>query len=634
MTQSAKHTPFIPASKKVAECTFKSLALGFLLGLFFAVGNTYLGLKVGMTISASIPSAVLSMGILRLFTKKTTILEHNIVQTIASMGEGLASGVIFTLPAIFFFGETISNYKIFCLSFFGGILGILFMIPMRRYLIVKEHGVLPFPEGTACAEILQAGYTSERELEEEHLERGSAIVPVVGIILGSLYKIMTNVFFWFKDSIVFTYGFFQNTQLRISASSALLGVGYIIGARIAAVVLSGGIIGWGLLIPLISLFGISSTAIAPATSSVPSLSAIDIWSNYVRYIGAGTVAVGGLYNLLKIIPTFVHTIKEGFYELKKGFKAREPQDRTDTDISLGFLIIGSAAVTLLLWLLPGLNMNFLVICIMVIFGFLFSAVSCITVGIVGSSSSPVSGIIITTVLITGGLFSILGWVTTEYYIMIISMTGVISVAICLAGSTSQDLKTGYILGSTPKKQQIAEIFGLILPALFTGSVIVLLNQAYTLGSHALPAPQATLLYLIGKGLLAHQMPITLLATGAFIGIALILLQVPVLAFGIGLYLPLELSTTMMIGGFVRHVVNRWNKGSHVEAQGVLLASGLVAGDAVLGVIIALLVVAGLMPASQTALVGNLGSLLYFLGLSVIFCLLCHYRFAKAKKLPS
>lgn len=598
-----KHKPVVSGSDESQnEMSFKAIFLGLILGLIFCVGNTYLGLKVGMTVSASIPSAVMAVGIFRLLRLKGTILENNIVQTVAAVGEGLAAGVIFTVPALFLLGQSISNSKIFILSFFGGILGILFMIPMRRYIIVKEHNVLPFPEGTACAQILMAG-----EKEAKY-----ALTALWGIIIGVVYKLFTNAFHFIKDQIAFTLPQFQNTQIRFSNSPALLGVGYIIGPRIAALMLAGGAFGWWILIPLTRMFAGSDTIIYPATLPVLQMSAEQMWSNYLRYIGAGSVAIGGLYNLAKIFPMIIKTFHIGFKELFSGFKREGKHTRVDRDVSMGFLIIGSVAIVLLLWLLPHIQMNLVTVILLVVLGYFFVAVTSITVGLVGSSSNPVSGMVITIVLITSLLFLAFGWVEKVYLITAITMGAVASVAICLASTTSQDLKTGFLVGATPRSQQIAEIIGLILPCACIGLVLTILNQTYTFGSLDLPAPQAMLISIITKGVITGQLPITLMVIGLILGGALIIMGIQVLPFAIGLYLPLEISTTIMLGGIVRYLLDHYNKSrSESNENGILASSGIVAGDACCGVVIAILTATGFI---------NKNAISYFQSPASLICL--------------
>ncbi len=601
------HKPFIAGEKKVPEFTTRAIVLGVILGIIFNIGNTYLGLKVGMTISASIPAAVLSMAILKIFFKDVSILENNIVQTIASVGEGLAAGIIFTIPALFLLGAQISNTKIFILSFLGGLLGILFMIPMRRYIIVKEHHKLPFPEGTACAEILKAGTK-----QMQH-----AMMALWGIFIGAVYKLCTGALHLWSDLATFVIGPFEDTQFRLEGSPSLLGVGYIVGLEISSVMLAGGAIGWWVFIPMIKLYATGGLIVFPGTIPIQEMDAVTIWSSYVRYIGIGTVAVGGIYNLIGIFPVIGKTIHIGFKELFSSFAKDVTLLRTDTDISMRWLIIGSVGITLLLWLIPGLNMNLFTIVLLVILGYFFVAVTSITVGLVGSSSNPASGMVLTTLLITGSLFALLGWTERAYLIMAITMGAVVTVAICLAATTSQDLKTGFLLGATPKKQQIAEIIGLLFPSLLIGFVLILLNKVYVFGSTALPAPQASLLAVIGSGVIQHQLPTTLVLLGVVLGFILILLRTRILPFAIGLYLPLEISTPLMLGGLVRYLVKRFHK-PESEQAGVLIGSGLVAGDACIGVIIALLTVLGIISPDAPPLLGPSSSIALFLLLTLLF----------------
>jgi putative OPT family oligopeptide transporter len=573
--------PYVASTSKITEFSLKSIVLGLILGLIFAVGNAYLALKVGTTVSASIPAAVLSMAILRTFFKRVTILENNLVQTIASVGEGLAGGVVFTVPALFLLGETISPMRIFILAALGGVLGVLLMIPMRRYIIVKEHGKLPFPEGTACAEILKSGQTSGPK----------ALMAITGIVVGAIYKFISNGLNLFRETFTWIMPWYQKTEFSFDATPALLGVGYIIGPRIAAVIFAGGASGWWVLIPLIKMFDIGGGVIYPATIPVAQMSADDVWSNYIRYIGAGAVATGGLLCLFNIVPLIWRTIHHGFKELFQKPLA-EHIARVDKDISLRWLILGSAAIVLTLWLLPGFQMNFLTILLLVILGFFFVAVTSLTVGIVGSTSNPVSGMTITTLLITCLIFVALGWTERFYLISALTMAIVVNVAICLAGTTSQDLKTGYIIGATPRAQQLAEIIGVFLPALAIGGTIFLLSEAYGFGSKALPAPQGTMMALIAQGVIEGNIPFTLVSIGVVIALLLEVLKIAILPFAVGLYLPLSLSTPIMLGGLVSYFVRKISKKEEVFERGILTSSGLVAGDACMGVIIALLSVTG------------------------------------------
>ncbi len=603
----ATFKPFVAASEKQKEFSARAIILGILLSLVFAIGNAYLGLKVGMTISASIPAAVLSMAILRTFFKRVGILENNIVQTVASVGEGLAGGVIFTIPALFLLGATPSIPHIFTLALLGGILGILFMIPMRRYIIVQEHGILPFPEGKACAEILKAG-----EKSAPH-----ASLAIWGIIIGAIYKLLNSALYLWNETVSFTVKKYQNTLVSMDCTPALLGVGYIIGPRISAVLFTGSALGWWVLIPLISKFGSGAPPIFPSKVPIESMSATDIWSNYIRYIGAGAVAVGGLITLFRIAPVIWKTIIESFRELFHLLQNKSKEiERTDKDISLSYLLLGSIAIILALWLMPGFHLNLVTIVLLVILGFFFVAVTSITVGLVGSSSSPVSGMTITTLLITCLVFLGLGWTDRIHLIAAITMGAVANVAIAMAGTTSQDLKTGFLLGATPRSQQVAEIIGLILPAAAIGFTLYLLNDAYGFGSTKLPAPQATLMALIAKGVIQQELPVVLVMIGIVFGLMIHFMRVPVLPFAIGLYLPLSLNSAIMLGGIVNLITEHFTHDNKSIQRGVLISSGLVAGDACMGVLVALLTVLNIVPASKTGWLNDWFSIGFFILLSL------------------
>lgn len=599
--------PFVAATSHVSEFSWRAVILGIILGLVFGIGNTYLGLKIGTTVSASIPAAVISMALLRVFSRKVSILENNIVQTIASVGEGLAAGLIFTVPALFLLGERIPIYRIFILACLGGILGVLFMIPMRRYIIIKEHGILPFPEGTACAEILKSSTSNMTK----------AILAATGLAVGALYRLCTGAFFLWNEVPTYIMKPFQRTVFSMDCTPSLLGVGFIIGPRISSMVFAGGALGWWVLIPLITMFGQGDTVLYPGSIPIAQMSADDIWSNYIRYIGTGCIACGGILSLFKIGPLIGKTLKISFNELFQGPIKSHHIIRTDRDISLRWLLIGSAAIILTLWLMPGLSMNFLTILLLIILGFFFVAVTSLTVGIVGTTSNPVSGMTITTLLITCLIFVVLGWTERLYLIAALTMSCVTNVAIAMAGTTSQDLKTGFLLGATPRLQQIAEIIGVILPALAIAGTLYLLDKAYGFGSAQLPAPQGTMMAMIAQGVINGNIPFTLVVTGVVLGLTLEILRLPILPFAIGLYLPLSLSTPLMLGGLITYVVKKYAQSPQANERGVLTASGLVAGDACTGVVVALLSVAGWISTTATPLFPDVVSMLVFVGLAVL-----------------
>lgn len=596
--------PHIPSDHSVREFTPRAALLGLLFGFFFAIANAYLALKLGTTISASIPAAIMSMALLRLTTKNATILENNTVQTIATVGEGLAAGVIFTIPALILLGETPSILRIFLLSATGGILGILLMIPMRRFIIVKEHKILPFPEGTACASILKAGEKS----------RQGAIYALWGSLAGGIYKIGCNALFLWQESVSWTY---QKLELSFDVTPALLGVGYIIGPRICTLMFAGGAMAWWVTIPLIKMFGSGALdPVYPSSIPIDEMSADDIWNHYVRYIGAGALAVGGLFSLCKIIPLLLQTFQASVKELFQGLWKRAHLERTNRDISMGWLIIGTLAILLFLWLCPLFPMNLFTIVLLLILSFFFVAVTSFTVGLVGSTSNPVSGMVLTTLLITCVIFVLLGWTERLYLISAITMGCVACCAITMAGTTAQDLKAGFLLGATPKSQQIAELLGVLIPSLALGYTIYILNHAYGIGSKTMPAPQATLMSMIAKGVISGDLPYTLVGVGVVIGLILSMLRIPVLSVALGIYLPLSLSTATMIGGLVRAFVNRRASSELTQERGVLLSSGLIGGDACVGIIIALLTILKVIPANGSSLWPQWVSLVTFALLSI------------------
>lgn len=615
MAHSEGFQPYVSANTKLKEFTPKAVILGLIFGFFFAVANGYLALKIGSTISASIPAAIMSMATLKLFFKHSNALENNLVQTIATVGEGLAAGVIFTIPALILLGSTPSITRIFLLSALGGILGILFMIPMRRFIIVEEHKKLPFPEGTACAELIKAGEKNHR----------TAIFAIWGLLAAVVYKIFSNGIFLWKEQVSWTFSKLNKSEFSIDATPALLGVGYIIGFKISALMFAGGIIAWWVIIPLIIQFAGPDLVIYPSTIPMGQMGPDDVWSSYVRYIGAGALATGGIFSLFKIMPLLFRTIHVSIKELFSGFTKRSHLARTDRDISMAWLILGAVAIILFLWLVPIFTMNFFTIVLLVILAFFFVAVTSITVGLVGSSSNPVSGMTITTVLLTCIIFVLLGWTEKVYLISAMMMGCVTCCAICMAGTTAQDLKAGYILGSTPLYQQLGEIIGVIIPSLALGYVIYALNQAYGIGSPAMPAPQATLLSMVVEGVINGNLPYSLVGIGILLGIAMIFLGIPLLPFALGLYLPLSLSTATMVGGLVRAYVNR-SKNEQSQERGTLLASGLIGGDACIGVLLAFATLGNLVPADKPGILPNWTALITYALLAVGLAL-----FARKKK---
>ena len=585
--------PYIPADKVTPEFTVASIVMGVILAVVFGAANAYLGLRVGMTVSASIPAAVISMAVIRVILKKDSILESNMVQTIGSAGESLAAGAIFTLPALFLWAKdgvmnAPSVVEIAIISIVGGLLGVLFMVPLRNALIVKEHGILPYPEGTACAEVLLAGEEGGASAKSVFAGMGIAaafkfLVDGLGVVAGVVSAPIKAL----------------KTELSAEVYPALVGVGYICGPRIASFMFAGGLIGWFVLIPAIATFG-GETILYPGTVSVAEMYAAGgasaIWSSYIRYIGAGAVAAGGIISLCKTLPLIVTTFRDAIKGLKDGKTTSSL--RTDQDLSMKVICIGVIAMIVLLWALPVIPVTLLGAIVIVVFGFFFATVSSRMVGLVGSSNNPVSGMAIATLLIATALLKVTGDVGAHGMQGAIAIGSIICIVACMAGDTSQDLKTGYILGATPKKQQIGEVLGTVVSGLAIGGVLFLLDKAWGFGSEAIPAPQATLMKMIVEGVMNENLPWALVFMGAFIAIAIEVIGISALPVAIGLYLPLELSATIMIGGLIRLVADKKKAGSDKTenadaSNGILFCSGMIAGEGLVGILLAILAVAGI-----------------------------------------
>ena len=596
MENKNEFKPYVPAEKVTPELTVTSVIIGVLLSVVFGAANAYLGLKVGMTVSASIPAAVIAMGVIRVILKKNSILESNVVQTIGSAGESLAAGAIFTLPALYMWASNPATgikepdlITITLIALVGGLLGVFFMVPLRNALIVKEHGTLPYPEGTACAEVLLAG------------ENGGASAGTVfaGMGLAALFKFITSGIKAVPESIMFKVKNYAGS-IGSDISPALLSVGYICGPRISSYMFSGSVLAWFVLIPLIVLFG-GNALIFPATQTVGEVYAASgasgVWSSYVRYIGAGALAAGGIISLVKSMPmiarTFVDTIKS-----LKGQK-EGGSERTNRELSMIIVLAGIAILTLAIWLIPAIPVTLIGALIVVVFGFFFAAVSSRMVGIVGSSNNPVSGMAIATVLITTLILSLTGLTGAAGMTAAISIGSIICIVSAIAGDTSQDLKTGYILGSTPKKQQIGEIIGVVAAALAIGGTLMLLNKAYTFDPNvagSLQAPQATIMKLIVEGVMSNELPWDLIFIGVAIAVIVEVLRIPVLPFAIGVYLPISLNTCIMAGGLIRLAVDKCRRNEeekrNITNSGILYCSGMIAGEGIMGLILAIVAITG------------------------------------------
>jgi putative OPT family oligopeptide transporter len=591
--------PYVSPDQRMAEVTTQSVVLGIILSIIFGLANAYLGLKVGMTVSASIPAAVISMAVLRGIFKRGTVLENNIVQTIGSAGESLAAGVIFTIPAFFIWNQTlpgffhnISNLDIIFLSLLGGALGILFMIPLRRYLVEREHGKLKFPEGTACAEIIKAGDEGG----------GKAKTVFTGLGLAALYKTLMLGFRLWPEIPNTDIKPFKGANVGIDATPALLGVGFIIGPHIAALMLGGAVLGYLAIAPLIAYIGtfIPNIVIPPANIPIPDMGPADIRNFYIKYLGVGAVALGGFISLTKSLPVIFHSFAIGAREIFGKRSAEEIakyQIRTEQDLPMWIVVLGSLLVIFLIWLYPGTEMHILGAALVVVFGFFFVVVAARIVGIVGSSSSPVSGMTIATLLVTSVILLTFGVSGFKGMITVMSIGTVVCIAVCLSGDIAQDLKTGYLLGANPKSQQAMEFVGLLFPALVMGFTIFLLNDAFGFvkdATHPSPllAPQANVMAVIVQGVMTGNLPWIPIIVGCMLAASVEMVGISSLPFAIGLYLPLDLSTPIMAGGLISLVVGKISKPETApkrEEKGILFSSGLVAGDALIGVLIAFII---------------------------------------------
>jgi putative OPT family oligopeptide transporter len=638
--------PYVPNEVELPELTFRALALGSFLGLIFGASSVYLALRVGLTVSASVPIAVLSITIFRAVSKyaggRASILENTVVQTTGSAGESIAAGVAFTLPALVLLGFEMDWTRTLMISLCGGVLGVLMMIPLRRYLIVKEHGVLTYPEGTACAEVLVAGE-----------ERGAqAKLVFQGLFVGLGSKFLTAIARLWPGVPELHLPRYKAAQVSVDLSPELMGVGYIIGYRSAAIMVGGGLLSWLVLIPAIALFGEGRAgAMYPSAVPIDKMLPYDIWSRYIRYIGAGAVAAGGIINLVKGMPTIIDSFRASFRDLKlTGNGGAVQRPRTERDIPISVVLIGSVALALLMSFLPqlkavpGVGIALISAVAIIVFGFFFSVVSSRITGELGSSSNPVSGMAIATLMGVCLIFVVLGWTGHAFTAAALSIGAVVCIAASNAGTTSQDLKTSFLVGGTPWRQQTALIVGVITSVLVIGWTLQFVNRAYRsvepaayavvlsvdpgarvethegveyrqaraggradipdgtylvdgsgqvrfrvqpgIGSEKAAAPQATLMSLVTKGILTQQLPWGLVLLGAFTSILMEIIGVPALAFAVGMYLPLESTTPVFLGGLARKLVDR-RRGSESESDagpGVLFSSGLVAGGSIMGLV--------------------------------------------------
>ena len=629
MNEKNEFKPYIPADRVMPELTVTSIVMGMLLAVIFGAANAYLGLRVGMTVSASIPAAVISMGVIRVIMKRNSILESNMVQTIGSAGESLAAGAIFTMPALFLWAEEglcdmPSLVEITLIALCGGVLGVLFMVPLRNALIVKEHETLLYPEGTACADVLLAG------------EEGGANASTVfsGMGLAAAFKFVVDGLKVLPSDVAFAFKSFKG-EIGMEVYPALLGVGYIVGPRVASFMFVGSIVGWLVIIPMICLFG-PDTWLYPADvgTTIADLyaagGAAKIWSTYVKYIGAGAIATGGIISLIKSLPLIITTFRDSIKSMKGGKNTNTA--RTAQDLPMQMILFGIVAMILIIWVVPAIPVTLLGAAIIVVFGFFFATVSSRMVGLVGSSNNPVSGMAIATLLIATMSIKASGKTGIDGMTAAIAIGSVICIVAAIAGDTSQDLKTGYLLGATPKKQQMGEIIGVIVSGLAIGGVLYLLNAAWGYGGAEVPAPQATLMKMIVEGIMGGNLPWNLVFIGVFLAIALEILRVPVMPFAIGLYLPIYLNASIMIGGVVRMFMDR-RKNVDEETKtkqttdGTLYCAGMIAGEGLVGILLAIFAVFGInVSIGESVNFGNIGGVVL-----MVIMILCLLKFSLWKK---
>ena len=606
--------PYISADKVLPEFTVTSILMGIILAVVFGAANAYLGLKVGMTVSASIPAAVISLGVIRVIMKKNSILESNMVQTIGSAGESLAAGAIFTMPALFLWAEEgkidMPGYlEITLIALFGGILGVLFMIPLRKALIVEEHGILPYPEGMACAEVLLAG--------EEGGSNASTVFAGMG--LGAAFKFIVDGLKIVPSDIATPNIKGYAGQIGVEIYPALIGVGYICGPSISSYMFAGGIIAWLVLIPAVVFFGgsidfatLGNTGLAGQTIAevYEANGASAIWSNVIKYVGAGAIATGGVISLLKSLPLIIKTFAGAMKSLKN--TSGGTNVRTDRDLKMPVVLGIILIVIILIWLVPSVPVSLLGAFLIAIFGFFFATVSSRMVGLIGSSNNPVSGMAIATLLISTFVLKATGNTGMAGMTGAIAIGSIICVIAAIAGDTSQDLKTGFIVGATPAKQQVGELIGVVASGFAIAGVMSLLNKAWGFGSAEIPAPQATLMKMIVEGIMDAKLPWVLVFMGVFLALALEVLRVPVMPFAIGLYLPIYLSCGIMVGGVVRLFLDKKKeaeaKKKEMISNGTLYCAGMIAGEGLVGILMAVLAIIKVGDNSIGAIIGGLFNL--------------------------
>ncbi len=603
MNNQKDFKPYIPADKITPEITVTSIIMGIILAVVFGAANAYLGLRVGMTVSASIPAAVIAMGVIRVIMRKNSILESNVVQTIGSAGESLAAGAIFTLPALFLWAaegkmDKPGMLEITIIALLGGLLGVFFMVPLRNALIVKEHGILPYPEGTACAEVLLAG--EEGGANASTVFAGMGFAALFKFIIDGLRAVPGEISLKFKG-----YAGEIGTQIY----PAVMSVGYICGPRISSYMFAGGVLSWMVLIPMIVLFG-SELVLYPGNTPIGEMfasgGASAIWGSYIRYIGAGALAAGGIISLIKSLPLIIRTFNDALKSMSVDKNVQIT--RTSDDLNIKVVLLAIAILTLLVWIVPQIPVTLPGAIIVVVFGFFFATVSSRMVGLVGSSNNPVSGMAIATLLFATLILKATGDGGVHGMQGAIAIGSIICIIAAISGDTSQDLKTGYLLGATPKKQQLSEILGVVASAFAIGGTLYLLDSAWGFGSQELAAPQATLMKMIIEGVMNANLPWGLVLIGVCIAVVVEIVGIPVLPFAIGVYLPVQLNACIMVGGLIRLFMDRAKKEEKEKTaivnDGILFCSGMIAGEGIVGILLALLAVFGLDKAIDIS--GKLG----------------------------
>lgn len=610
-----------PASTK--ELTLKAVLAGVALGVVFGAANAYIGLRVGLTVAASIPAAVLTVALFKVFGAKGSILEANLSQTIGSASTSLATGTIFTIPALFLWGMAPPYLQVVALCFLGAVLGLSAMIPLRRLLIVQSHEELPYPEGTACAEVLRA--TAEGSSEGVWIFRGMAVGAGVKLTIALLFLVPPELSLSLARVL-------PNGSLALELAPALIAVGYILGYRQSGVIVSGALISSIVLIPLITFFGSSLSApLYPETTKlVAQMDAGAIWSKYVRYIGAGAVATAGILTVLKNLPSMVGAfaaVAKGVSKSRAGEPAAAPE--RDRDLPGAFVAGGIAFVVLAAAFVPGIlaggmGLGQRMVCAagVGVFGVLFVAVAARIVGIVGVSSQPTSGITLVTLLGIASIFAAAGWVDLGARAAVLSVGTIVAVAASKAGDISQDLKTGFLVGATPARQQFGQLIGAAVACWAVAATVILMGKAFGFGTKEIPAPQATLMKTIIEGVLSGALPWSLVLSGAGLSLGAMLCGVSGLAFAIGVYLPLSSMAPIYVGGCVRALVER-NRGAGTGKgegdPGILAASGLVAGEGLAGILVAALVVSGVAPKAMAPRLAGLAGELGTVALVLLVC---------------